>query len=84
MRDAPFNKRDQQMNMGTAYVLCMAIFVVGGCYLVVTEHYAWAWIPTPKSYNASTFTVRFIWTHPTAATNFGVVWQAEMLSLSIE
>lgn len=44
--------------------------------------YAWLWFPTPKSYNASTFTMRFIWAHPSTTTNFGVVWQAEMLSLA--
>jgi hypothetical protein len=44
--------------------------------------YAWVWFPTPKSYNASTFTLRFVWTHPSTATNFGVVWQVEMLSLA--
>lgn len=47
-----------------------------------TIEYAWLWIPTPKSYNASTFTMRFIWAHPATSTNFGVVWQVEMLSLA--
>lgn len=44
--------------------------------------YAWKWIPTPKSYNASTLTARVVWTHPVTTTNFGVVWQIEILSLS--
>lgn len=44
--------------------------------------YAWVWFPTPKSYNASTFTMRFVWTHPSTATNFDVVWQVEMLSVA--
>lgn len=44
--------------------------------------YAWFWIPTPKSYNASTVTFRAVWTHPSTATNFSVVWQFEVLSLS--
>jgi hypothetical protein len=43
--------------------------------------YAWFWIPTPKSYNASTVTMRAIWTHPSTSTNFGVVWQFEILAL---
>lgn len=44
--------------------------------------YAWCWIPTPKSYNASTLTARFNWTHPATTTNFGVVWQIEILSIA--
>lgn len=44
--------------------------------------YAWCWVPTPKSYNASTLTIRFNWTHPATTTNFGVMWQAEILSLT--
>lgn len=44
--------------------------------------YAWVWFPSPKSYNASTFTMRFKWTHPATTTNFAVVWQVEMLSLA--
>jgi hypothetical protein len=44
--------------------------------------YAWAYIPAPKSYNASTLTARFEWTHPATVTNFGVVWQIEILSLA--
>jgi hypothetical protein len=44
--------------------------------------YAWFYIPSPKSYNASTLTARFEWTHPSTVTNFGVVWQIEILSLT--
>ena len=44
--------------------------------------YAWVWFPTPKSYNASTFTMRLVWTHPATTTNFGVVWQVEMLAVA--
>lgn len=42
--------------------------------------YAWFAIPTPKSYNASTVLMRAVWTHPATTTNFGVVWQFEILS----
>ena len=44
--------------------------------------YAWFLFPSPKAYNASTFTMRAVWTHPATATNFGVVWQFEILSLA--
>lgn len=47
-----------------------------------TEEHAYFWIPTPKSYNASTVTMRAVWTHPATATNFGVVWGFSILSLA--
>lgn len=47
-----------------------------------TEEHAYFWIPTPKSYNASTVTMRAVWTHPSTATNFGVVWGFSILSLA--
>lgn len=47
-----------------------------------TEEHAWFWIPTPKSYNASTVTMRAVWTHGATVTNFGVVWEFEILSLT--
>jgi hypothetical protein len=43
--------------------------------------YAWFWMPSPKSYNASSVLMRAAWTHPATATNFGVVWQFEVLAL---
>lgn len=46
------------------------------------EEKGFFWFPTPKSYNASTFTLRAVWTHPATATNFDVVWEFEMLSLA--
>jgi len=47
-----------------------------------SEEKAFFWFPTPKSYNASTFTMRATWTHPATATNFGVVWEFEILALA--
>lgn len=51
-------------------------------YDATSDESAWFWMPTPKSYNASTLTARVVWTHPATATNFGVVWQIAILSLS--
>ncbi len=44
--------------------------------------YAWCVIPTPKSYNASTLTARFLWTHPATTTNFGVVWRIALFAVA--
>lgn len=47
-----------------------------------TQEFAWFWFPSPKSYNASTFTFRVVWTHPATATNFGVAWSLQLLALA--
>ena len=47
-----------------------------------SEEKAYFWMATPKSYDAGTVTMRFIWTHPSTTTNFDVIWEAEILSLS--
>jgi hypothetical protein len=44
--------------------------------------YAWFKFPSPKSYNASTLTMRAAWTHPSTSTNFDVMWQFEILALA--
>jgi hypothetical protein len=43
-----------------------------------TEEYAYAWIGTPKGYNASTFAARIWWKHPATTANFDVVWGVSM------
>jgi hypothetical protein len=42
-----------------------------------TQEYAQFTIGMPKSWNESTVTVQFLWSHPTTATNFGVAWSIE-------
>lgn len=42
--------------------------------------YAWFAVPSPKSQAATTLKMRALWTHPATTTNFGVVWQFEMLA----
>jgi len=39
-------------------------------------------IGMPKSWNESTFTAQFIWSHASTATNFGVVWGLQAVALS--
>lgn len=46
------------------------------------EEKAFFWMPSPKSYDASTVTMRAVWTHPSTATNFGVVWEFEILAVA--
>lgn len=43
-----------------------------------TEEHAYAWVQTPESYDAGTFTAIFVWKHPTTTVNFGVVWGIAM------
>lgn len=38
------------------------------------EQYAQFSIAMPKKWNEGTVTAKFIWTHPSTSTNFGVVW----------
>jgi uncharacterized protein GlcG (DUF336 family) len=47
-----------------------------------TENYAQFMIQMPKSWNEGTLNVQFIWSHPTTATNFGVVWGAEAVAFN--
>lgn len=44
--------------------------------------YAQFGVAMPKSWNAGTVTARFLWEHPSAVTNFGVVWGIQGLSLA--
>ncbi len=39
-----------------------------------TQEYAEFALPMRPSWNEGTITARFLWSHPAAATNFGVVW----------
>lgn len=41
--------------------------------------YAWAMFRVPKGWKADGFYIDFLWEHPSTSTNFGVVWQAEVL-----
>lgn len=47
-----------------------------------TIEYAWFEFPTPKAYDAGTFTYRVVWTHPSGGSAFVVKWQLQMLSLA--
>ncbi len=47
-----------------------------------TEEYAQFCVPMPKSWNAGTITFSPIWSHPSTATNFGVVWGLQAVALS--
>lgn len=38
-------------------------------------------IPFPKSWNEGAISFQVIWSHPTTATNFGVVWSLEALAV---
>jgi len=39
--------------------------------------YAEVTVMMPSDYNGGTVTAAFVWTHPTAATNYGVVWACQ-------
>jgi hypothetical protein len=47
-----------------------------------TQEFAQFSIRMPKSWNESTVTARFTWSHPSTTTNFGVVWALEAIALS--
>lgn len=40
-----------------------------------TEEYAQFSVTFPKNWNEGTVTLQFYWSHPSTATNFGVVWE---------
>lgn len=44
-----------------------------------TEEYIQAAIAMPKSWNNSTLTFQFVWSHASTTTNFGVVWGVQGL-----
>lgn len=47
-----------------------------------TEEYAQFIVPMPKSWNEGTITAKFIWSHGSTATNFGVVWGLQGYAIS--
>jgi hypothetical protein len=47
-----------------------------------TQEFAQFALVMPKSWNEGTVTYRPIWSHPAAATNFGVVWQLQGVAVS--
>lgn len=47
-----------------------------------TEEYAQFWIAMPKSWDEGTVTAQFLWSHPSTATNFGVVWGLQGVAIS--
>lgn len=48
----------------------------------ITQEYAQFAIRMPKSWNESTVTAAFTWSHPSTTTNYGVVWALEGVALS--
>ncbi len=44
-----------------------------------TQEYAQFSFPLPKSWNGGTFTFIPVWSHPATATNFGVVWDLQLV-----
>lgn len=47
-----------------------------------TEEYAQFALPMPKSWNESTITAQFRWSHAATTTNFGVVWGIQAVGVS--
>lgn len=47
-----------------------------------TKQFAQFAIPLPKRWDRGTITARFRWSHPTATTNFGVVWSLQAVAVS--
>lgn len=47
-----------------------------------TQEFAQFFIRMPKSWNESTVTAAFTWSHPSTTTNFGVVWALEGVATS--
>jgi hypothetical protein len=47
-----------------------------------TIEYGQFQVAMPKGWDASTVTARFIWEHPTASTNFAVVWGIQSMALA--
>jgi hypothetical protein len=47
-----------------------------------TQEFAQFSIRMPKSWNESTITACFTWSHATATVNYGVVWALEAVALS--
>lgn len=47
-----------------------------------TQEFAQFDIQMPKSWNESTITAKFVWSHAATTTNFGVVWALEAVALS--
>lgn len=46
------------------------------------QEYAQFFVQMPKSWNESTVTVKFVWSHASTAVNFGVVWTAQGVAIS--
>ena len=44
--------------------------------------YAQFSLPMPKKWNEGTITAKFIWSHPSTTTNFGVVWNIQAVAVS--
>lgn len=47
-----------------------------------TQEYAQFAIPMPKSWNESTITAQFHWSHAATTVNFGVVWNLQAVAVS--
>lgn len=47
-----------------------------------TQQFAQFAFPLPKRWDRGTITARFRWSHPTATTNFGVVWSLQAVAVS--
>jgi hypothetical protein len=47
-----------------------------------TQEFAQFSIAMPKSWNEGTISSTFWWSHPTAVTNFGVVWEIQGVAIS--
>lgn len=57
------------------------------CYVsldfdTATAEYAQFCIRMPKSWNEGSITAQFVWSHPTASTNYGVVWALQGVAIS--
>ena len=47
-----------------------------------TQEFAQFQIMMPKSWNESTISAQFVWSHAATVTNFGVVWALEAVAIS--
>lgn len=59
---------------GTAETTSNAVMIRTWDFDTATDEYVQLQIPMPKSWNESTITAKFYWSHAATTTNFGVAW----------